>query len=1120
VLLVRLGDVFERDSLSGGYMTWHVTARMAWHDAGWDGHICRDPKANTYCTGSHSLLSERIAREKRGECETPCASMDAALPAYQPPCFWTSSAFAARATRTIHRHPLKAYRDKKQIEDTLPSFSIYTWPFRLSSVHNCREEFGRYFPDLERRIENYCTRLKRNRSLIFFYLNFDNPISADEYKYALVGCARLSDIATTNDYPFDDEELAQIRRPRSTRNFPKMNWAIRLSHDGPSGAVRLPYHEYLAHAAKHPEDEGKLEEIKVLIDEPALLPSFQYVSEQVNDDQALLLLYKIKRALERAQGHGISNVDSMLERVEDYIADAWTDRGLYPGLGAVVTFLADLPQPGKGDIQFMSQRGGNLVAAIRTWLDSDADLLNHVFSLLESEEMLPADLVEHKQTLEDARAAYRINTALAPIFKKLSLFAITPWQIGRILLLNCEAVDVFGGRLLSWTDIIANPYLLAESYVPATTASEAERLDLDREQRTDNAIDYALIDIGMFPDLKYVKRREDLQNLTVLGPERLRAFALEALRTAEAEGHSFVSASTLAEHATRHPLLNRDKCRVTAAHFESEDHVTHFRELLRVENVEESHFYYLQRVWNAEQIVRQFVCKRLELEPLTPDLGWINGHLTAESAALREEVKGFDADGFVQERRRLMIGAMTQRFYCVTGLAGTGKSKTVAQLLRRFSDAKERTLVLTPTGTAASLFNRNAPKDAECKAETIEQWIWRVGLGEFLGSGCDLAGMKLSKGFKAFDNLVIDDMSMVNLYHLALIFRAIEVHQPSAMLRVILVGDDNNLPPIGCGKPFSEIVSYLGSVPERTNTNHVRLAVNCRQGNGSNVLKAAQMFTANNRGHDELFGALCDGGKISEDLDVRYYSNPAELQSAVENFVNETINRFVPDHHRRTPEQAFNLLLRLYDSGQVPQFNAQKLGLDRVQLISPYRGGSDGALGLSSLMRETYRATARAGGKQKDGFAHSDKVVRISNYFVWNHKTKSKDLSLSNGSIGVICQTKEGWKSFFAENKEVVEWEIMDPEDFELAYCLTVDKAQGSEFEEVLLVVPERRVLLSRELIYTAITRTRTRLTLVIERSDREHPFKIARERSVLAKRNSSIFGRPVEFSRNSEGYC
>ena len=61
-------------------MTWHITARMAWHDRKWDGKVCNDPEANSYCTGSHSLLSERLARERKLEWETPSIALDAKLP--------------------------------------------------------------------------------------------------------------------------------------------------------------------------------------------------------------------------------------------------------------------------------------------------------------------------------------------------------------------------------------------------------------------------------------------------------------------------------------------------------------------------------------------------------------------------------------------------------------------------------------------------------------------------------------------------------------------------------------------------------------------------------------------------------------------------------------------------------------------------------------------------------------------------------------------------------------------------------------------------------------------------------------------------------------------------------
>src|SRR5262249_56100880 len=100
---------------------------------------------------------------------------------------------------------------------------------------------------------------------------------------------------------------------------------------------------------------------------------------------------------------------------------------------------------------------------------------------------------------------------------------------------------------------------------------------------------------------------------------------------------------------------------------------------------------------------------------------------------------------------------------------------------------------------------------------------------------------------------------------------------------------------------------------------------------------------------------------------------------------------------------------------------------------------------------------------------------------------------------------------YFPESDWPRSWDRVEEEDFELAYGITVHKAQGSEFEEVLVVLPERRALLSRELVYTALTRSKTKLTLLIQKTPRLNPLQVARERSVLLVRNSSIFSEPYD---------
>lgn len=1088
---------------------WHVTVRMAWHDRGWDGRVCDNPAANTYCTGSHSLLSERLAREKRTELEKPQARLDSALPDYLPPCFWTSCAFADSLTKTVHRHPFSFLKDDKKIPGKLPAYSVYTWPFRLSITHDSFARHGSYFPDLEERIGRYCDRLRKGRSLVFFYLNYDNPISADDYQYALVGCARLSDLGLTGSFLFAKAELDKLQEKDAMKNFSALNWAVRLTHEGPKQSVRLPYQEYLAHVAAHPDEESKLNEIRVTIDEEALLPDFKYVSEQVNDDHALALLYKLRRAFTAVQRHGIAGGDQELAILDGFIRDAWADRGLYPGLGSAISVLADLAE---GEPQPENPIGEEFVAAMTKHVGKKHDLLEATLDLLESKGAVPAGLVAHKQTVRDARAGLSDNLDLLPALRKLSLFALTPRQVGRILFPAKAKPEPFGGRATKLAEVAANPYLLCENYVPATADGKLQKADLDRELATDGPIGYATIDLGMFPDARYLERNNELQDLTVAGPERLRAFAVEALRRNETAGHSFAPVGVLADEARAHPLFFRDSLALRDEQFTSDRHLAHFRQRLHVRVVEGRYYFYLQETKDAEDIVARFVQERLTLRDVKAKLDWLAPYIANEAGEIAAKIKGFETPAFKAERQRLMEGALQRRIYCITGRPGAGKTQALNALLEYFDRSGETTTVLAPTGKAALRLNGGAQPGAKWQAETLARWVFRSGLGGYADGEHSLSGMGKAERFQPADNVVIDETSMVDLHDLALVFRALEVHQPGGPKRVILVGDENQLPPIGCGKPFHDIITFLRADPAKEAANLVRLQTNCRQQYDPVVLDAAHLFAGKNRYHTELYDRLLAGGKISEFLNVEYWADVTELQRFVKKEIDAVLVENVDQKDRPTPEVAFNRLLRLYDNGFVPKNDAQSLALDRVQFLTPYRGGPSGSLGLSQFIRNQYRADAWLARKGKDtAFAHSDKLIRISNYYGWNSTTKQKELRLSNGSIGVLNNNAAGRQAFFPENKWPQKWDAMKEEDFELAYGVTVHKAQGSEFQEVIVVLPERRALLSRELVYTALTRSKTKLTLLIQKGPRPNPLKYARQRSVLLFRNSSTFAEPFD---------
>ena len=294
----------------------HLTVRMAWHDNNWDGRVCQNPMANTYCTGAHSLLSGRIEKKKdivkEEECRGKCISGNFE-PSNVPPCYWSINAFSSSAFPVNHQHAFDQV--KHEIPDVVKPYSVFTWPFKLSFVHNDenQKKYGNYPPDLEKRIDTYINQFKPKESIVFFYANYDNPVSADEMKYLVLGCSVIAQTPEIKDFDFSQEELEKFRtQDKKMKNFPKMNWAIQVTHM-PEKSVLLPYREYINYVEKNPEDDQKLADMKVTIDEESLIQGFKYVSMDIDDDKCLYLLYKLRKSILKIQEHNQQVVNSDME---------------------------------------------------------------------------------------------------------------------------------------------------------------------------------------------------------------------------------------------------------------------------------------------------------------------------------------------------------------------------------------------------------------------------------------------------------------------------------------------------------------------------------------------------------------------------------------------------------------------------------------------------------------------------------------------------------------------------------------------------------------------------------------------------------------------------------------
>jgi exodeoxyribonuclease V alpha subunit len=193
-------------------------------------------------------------------------------PASVPPCFWSINAFGSRGFKVEHQHAFtKDGLSISTVGDQVRPYSVFTWPFKLSFVHDNehRKKHGNYPPDLDTRIDNFIKSFNPKQSIIFLYANYDNPVSADDMKYLLIGCSLLERLPKPMHFPFSKKELGEWRGKGkrvnggalTMENFPSMNWALQFTH-APKSAVLLPYKQYIEYAEQHAEDEEKLQDMK------------------------------------------------------------------------------------------------------------------------------------------------------------------------------------------------------------------------------------------------------------------------------------------------------------------------------------------------------------------------------------------------------------------------------------------------------------------------------------------------------------------------------------------------------------------------------------------------------------------------------------------------------------------------------------------------------------------------------------------------------------------------------------------------------------------------------------------------------------------------------------------
>lgn len=1096
-------------------MNQHLSVRVAWHQERWNGTVCRVASDNSFC-----LDLDRIREERDDEYEdTIGLTHFADLPIDRlPPCRAESGAFmTGREIPQIRSHPYadipKAISTHGALRPTVvkvPPHATLVVPFRWMLRQNQEaiderlpvplppdEESPFFSPWVfsaqrqEALSRLFFEPIVAEQSLIFLYTKSGHPLG-DQINRLVVGLGNVQGVGPILHYD-----------STSSSAYPMWDRVVRHSvrADGSDGFL-LPYHDYLEATGDAIEDERRqalLPEI-VVVPEASHVSAFSYAGEHAGPDVALSTLVRALEAVRAIRRHGIA--PGPWEQREDWLNDqlsrVWQQRGAFPGAGGMLEALG-------------CRLGTSLVMELLA--SGKVGLLEDPWPVLDS--MLRGQTKPPTPYSADLKAVTSTYAALSDerrqLLRLLSRFALTTEQSRRWWNTKERARAV--RRPVTDREIIENPYRVAEC---------------DLGDARDWPVPIGVVDRGLLPEATVAAACPVEPPASVGSPNdarRVRAALVSVLRRAAENGDALLAEAEALDHVSaldleRPVAINHDWLAGNGPALEGE--ITRTNLVVDEERLVETACLQLNDLRERETRLRSLLSKRAARVLPSLNTDW------------RERLRiGISDHDDTKERHRAALSEKaaaletitTRRLSVLVGRAGTGKTTVLGALLGQTDLAQDGVLFLAPTGKARVRILR-AAKGAE--AMTVAQFLWRTGRYD----GSRQRPLFVGKDqYRKERTIVIDECSMLTMDDLLAVLLALDLGHVD---RLVLVGDPNQLPPIGVGRPFADLVARLDSVKadDPMKGALARLTVEMRTGTEepSDTLRLASWYTREPQpvDADRVLSDL-ELGAAFNDLEIRFWRTPEELREVFGLlFVSALGLTDLED------VKGFNRSLGLTPEGYVPW--ADHGGAERWQILSPVRAHPHGVRDINRWVQQRFRSEQLRYGRQPWGLAFGDEEIVSSDKVILTRNGKTAGWGqgpieeyLANGEVGVMgfkrgqkflnaCFTGRDGQRFAYYAKQ---FPTGGGGPLELAYALTVHKAQGSDFATVFVVLPQRSRLMTRELLYTALTRSRTRLVLLLEGSDASFLYDLTKpERSETARRNTNLFSPGVRDDADDVPYA
>ena len=384
-----------------------------------------------------------------------------------------------------------------------------------------------------------------------------------------------------------------------------------------------------------------------------------------------------------------------------------------------------------------------------------------------------------------------------------------------------------------------------------------------------------------------------------------------------------------------------------------------------------------------------------------------------------------------------VIEAVNSGLLIITGGPGTGKTTTINTIIRYFEQEEMEILLAAPTGRAA----KRMTEATGYEARTVHRLLEVTGIPDDSGTSSGMHFERNEENPLDADAIIIDETSMVDIYLMHALLRAVN---PGT--RLILVGDVNQLPSVGPGNVLRDLIAS-GCF------NVVRLTRIFRQAAESDIIVNAHRING---------GEQIPLGKPSRDFLFIRRENPDAIISAMITLIREKL----PGYVHADPFE--------------------------IQIMTPMRKGALGVERLNSILQEYLNPKSPDKAERESGgviYRVGDKVMQIKNNYQIEWEIRNRygipvdgGTGVFNGDIGRIRSINTFAEHLTVEFDEgkMVDYSFRQLEELELAYAITIHKSQGSEYPAVVVPVHSGpRMLMTRNLIYTAVTRARSCVCLV-----------------------------------------